>query len=94
MKPNSSWVVVKCEPITYQSKNNLVGHGLEKGGAGVKGEVIVPNGDFSLGDNVEFQRNLGTEIRKDVYAIKAENIYFTGDLDLVLETINKKENER
>ena len=101
IKIKNGYVIVKGENVEYQSKHGLVvgnGGSLEKAGAGLKAEVLVGNDSFSVGDKIEFQRNFGVQIRKDIYAVKSENIFFVGDLDEILnqekvEPLNKVKDE-
>ena len=72
--------MVKAHAVTYQSRNNLTGGGkVQVGGAGMKGV------DVESGQQVEFIRNMGYEVRPGIFAIKWDYIFFNGDLDEVLK---------
>lgn len=90
VKIQNNNLIVRAEPVGYVSRNNLKGDGLTKSGAGLKGEVLVGNGNFNVGDKIEFQRNMGIEIRPNIYVIKTDSVFLTGDLDTFLEKLEPK----
>ena len=86
------FVVLKTESTSYQSASGkVIAPQLQKGGAGLRGTVLVSGNGFEKGDKVEFQRNLGVEIRENIYAVKITDIFFKGDLDEYLKTDNYAE---
>ena len=79
---NGDYVLIQTEKVEFESKHGVVApRGLEKGGTGIKGVVVSDNGDYKEGDKVEFIRNMGNQIRENVYAVRKEQILLIGDLD-------------
>ena len=93
MKINSNWVIVKGDSLEYKSKHGLKAD-LVKAGVGCKASVLVAGNGFEVGDRIEFQANMGHQVRKDVYCVPATSIYFTGDLDELLKTKEDKDETR
>lgn len=91
VKSNADWLIVKGESLTYKTKHGVVGgESLVKAGSGLKGEVLLsPFEHIPVGSKVEFQRNMGVQIRDDIFSIREQNIFLVGDLDELLKT--KKE---
>jgi len=76
------YVIIETENVSFESKHGVVApKGLEKGGTGIKGIVLADNDQYKIGDNVEFIRNMGYQIRENIYAVRKEQILFIGNLD-------------
>ncbi len=76
------YVIIETENVSFESKHGVVApKGLEKGGVGIKGTVIADNGHYKKGDKIEFIRNMGYQIRQNVYAVLRQQILLVGDLD-------------
>ncbi len=86
-KAINGYCVIQAESIEYKSNVGVVSSGnVKTAGNGLKGT------DIQTGKKVEFVRNKGTEVRKDVYAVKSEYVFFEGDLDQELENFKTKNN--
>ncbi len=88
LKANSDWLIVKGENLSYKTRNGVVGgETLAKAGAGLKAEVLVSaSKEVPVGSVIEFQRNMGIELRPNIYSVKEQNVFFVGDLDELLKT--------
>ena len=76
------YVIIETESVSFESKHGVVApKGLETGGTGIKGVVLADNDQYKVGDKVEFIRNMGYQIRQNIYAVRKEQILFVGNLD-------------
>lgn len=83
---NGDYVLIETEDVEFKSAHGVVApKGLEKSGNGIKGVVLADHFLHKKGDKVEFIRNMGYQIRQNVYAVKSENILLVGDLDEYLK---------
>lgn len=83
---NGDYVLIETENVEFKSAHGVVApKGLEKSGNGIKGIVLADHSLYKKGDKVEFIRNMGYQIRQNVYAVKSESILLVGDLDEYLK---------
>ena len=79
---NGDYVLIETENVEFKSAHGVVApKGLEKSGVGIKGVVIADNVHYKKGDKIEFIRNMGYQIRQNVYAVLHQQILLVGDLD-------------
>ena len=83
---NGDYVLIETENVEFKRNHGVVAtKKKKKSGNGIKGIVLADHFLHKKGDKVEFIRNMGYQIRQNVYAVKSENILLVGDLDEYLK---------